>query len=78
MESIHLALGFGRKALKLRPEDIPALIRKARRFLEAADRDIRAEDYTSAPSRMYYAMFHGAQAILLAKGFRFSSHIIRV
>ncbi len=49
-------------------------IRKARQFLESAKllRDVR--DYDSSASRLYYAMFYCAEALLFSKGLTFSSH----
>ena len=47
---------------------------KARRYLDSADLLRRSEDFDSAILRLYYAMFYGAEALLLAKGKNFSSH----
>lgn len=55
-------------------EEIQALLDKARRYVRSAEL-LRADgDYNSAVSRLYYAMFYGAEAILLSKGLTFSSH----
>jgi uncharacterized protein (UPF0332 family) len=55
-------------------EEIQALLDKARRYVRSAEL-LRADgDYNSAISRLYYAMFYGAEALLLHKGLTFSSH----
>jgi uncharacterized protein (UPF0332 family) len=55
-------------------KEIQALLDKARRYVRSAEL-LRADgDYNSAVSRLYYAMFYGAEAILLSKGLTFSSH----
>lgn len=55
-------------------EEIQALLDKARCYVRSAEL-LRADgDYNSAVSRLYYAMFYGAEAILLSKGLTFSSH----
>lgn len=47
-------------------EDIRALLEKAERYLRSAKLLENAGDYDSAASRSYYAMFYGAEALLLS------------
>jgi uncharacterized protein (UPF0332 family) len=61
-----------KKASPLKPSDL--LIAKAKRFIKSAEILAEAEDYDSAVSRLYYAMFHTAQALLETLGQTFSSH----
>jgi len=51
-----------------------ALLTKAERFIASAVLLIENDDYDSAVSRLYYAMFFCAEALLLRKGLTFSSH----
>lgn len=60
------------KANPLKPSDL--LIAKAKRFIKSAEVLAETGDYDSAISRLYYAMFHTAQALLDAMGYTFSSH----
>jgi len=53
---------------------VEALVEKARRSLEAAERLLRDGDPDFATSRAYYAMFYLAEAMLLVEGQRFSKH----
>ncbi len=54
--------------------EIQALLAKARESLEAA-KVLAQNGYEDfAASRAYYAMFYAAEALLLEKGFSFSSH----
>jgi len=55
-------------------EEIQAMLIKAWRYLASADLLRRHGDFDSATSRLYYAMFYGAEALLLAGGKTFSSH----
>lgn len=55
-------------------EEIQALIGKAKRYLRSAEILRAEEDYDSAASRLYYAMFYCAEALLLSKGFTYTSH----
>ncbi len=49
-------------------------LQKAERFIQSA-RLLAAEgDFDSAASRLYYAMFYTAQALLESRGLSFSSH----
>lgn len=55
-------------------EEVRSLVDKARRYLRSAE-VLRSEgDHDSACSRLYYAMFYCAEAILFAKSLSFSSH----
>jgi uncharacterized protein (UPF0332 family) len=54
--------------------EIEALLRKSRRSLESAKRQISDSDYDFAVSRVYYAMFYAAQAVLLTKNAMTSKH----
>jgi len=54
--------------------EFQAAVQKARRFLESAKLLKDARDYDSAASRLYYAMFYCAEALLFSKGLTFSSH----
>lgn len=60
------------KASPLKPSDL--LITKAKRFIKSAEILAETGDYDSAISRLYYAMFHTAQALLEITGQTFSSH----
>lgn len=51
-----------------------ALLHKARRSVESARMSVKHGDYDFGASRAYYAMFYVAEALLLGKGLRFSSH----
>jgi uncharacterized protein (UPF0332 family) len=50
------------------------MLEKARRYVKSAEVLRREDDYDSAVSRLYYAMFYCAEALLLARGQSFSSH----
>lgn len=54
--------------------EIKSLLERADRYLQSAKLLIEAQDYESAVSRTYYAMFYSAQATLLTKGLSASSH----
>jgi uncharacterized protein (UPF0332 family) len=58
----------------MRPGDVPELIRKSRRFLDLAEHLIGIGEFDSAVSRIYYAMFYCAEALLLARGRVYSRH----
>lgn len=53
---------------------IEALFEKAERYIRSAQILAADGDFDSAASRLYYAMFYIAEALLEAKGFSFSSH----
>jgi|UniRef100_A0A7V6DP63 uncharacterized protein (UPF0332 family) len=55
-------------------EEISLMLAKARRYLASAETLRREQDFDSAMSRLYYAMFYAAEALLLAQGHTFSSH----
>ncbi len=54
--------------------EIEALIAKAERFIKSARTLKEIGDLESAVSRLYYAMFFCAEALLLTKGLSFSRH----
>jgi uncharacterized protein (UPF0332 family) len=54
--------------------ELQAALHKARRFLQSAKLLKDTGDYDSAASRLYYAMFYCAEALLLCKGMSFKSH----
>lgn len=51
-----------------------ALIKKANRYIKSAQLLLEDGDFESAVSRVYYAMFYCAEAVLLTKNLSFSSH----
>ena len=51
-----------------------ALLEKAHRYQQSAHLLLSAGDYDSAASRLYYAMFYCAEALLLSKDLRYTSH----
>jgi uncharacterized protein (UPF0332 family) len=51
-----------------------ALLEKAERYIHSAEVLAAEQDYDSAASRLYYAMFYVAQALLESQGQSFSSH----
>lgn len=55
-------------------KEIEDLTEKAKRFLRSAEVLLIDGDYDSCVSRCYYAMFFLAEAILLTKGLKASSH----
>jgi uncharacterized protein (UPF0332 family) len=50
------------------------LLQKAERYIRSAQLLAVDGDFDSAASRLYYAMFYIAEALLEAKGLTFSSH----
>jgi uncharacterized protein (UPF0332 family) len=54
--------------------EISNLIKRSRRYLRSAKLLIEDEDYASAISRAYYAVFYLGEALLLSKGLTYSSH----
>jgi len=54
--------------------EIQALLRKAERSLRASKILIDSKDYDFSISRVYYAMFYCAEALLLTKDLKFSKH----
>lgn len=55
-------------------EEVAGLLAKARRSVKADERLLRDGDYDFAVSRAYYAMFYVAQAMLLTRNVRRSTH----
>jgi len=55
-------------------EELEGMLRKARRYVESAEALRLCGDLDSAVSRLYYAMFYCAEALLRARGHSFSSH----
>lgn len=55
-------------------KEIESLLQRAKKYLKSAEVLIKEKDYESAASRIYYAMFFSAQALLLTKDLSFSSH----
>jgi len=55
-------------------EEIKGMLDKAWRYLDSAELLRCNGDFDSAVSRLYYAMFYGAEVLLLVKGKTFSSH----
>lgn len=55
-------------------DEIKAFFEKANKFLRSARLLIDNEDYDSAVSRIYYAMFYSVEAILIKENFRPKSH----
>lgn len=50
------------------------LLEKAQRSIDAAERLLKEGDTDFAASRIYYAYFHVAQALLLTRRLQFSRH----
>ena len=55
-------------------KEIKALILKAERSLRAGQNLFSQGDYDFAISRAYYVMFYCAEALLLTKNLKFSTH----
>ena len=55
-------------------DQIESLVEKSDRYLHSAALLREAEDFDSAASRLYYAMFYCAEALLLTKELSFSKH----
>lgn len=55
-------------------KEVMDLVSKAAKFLKTAEVALTVGDYDSCASRCYYAMFFLAEAALLTKGLRASSH----
>ncbi|MBF0239929.1 MAG: HEPN domain-containing protein [SAR324 cluster bacterium] len=54
--------------------EINLFIAKAERYLQSAELLLNNGDYDSSVSRVYYAMFHLANGLLLTKGITASTH----
>ncbi len=57
-----------------RNEELRAMLAKAHRYIASAETLCQQGDYDSAISRLYYAMFYAAEALLFFHGLSFSSH----
>lgn len=55
-------------------EEISGFVKKAEKFLDTAAHALASGDYDSCVSRCYYAMFFVAEAALLTKDLKASSH----
>ena len=55
-------------------EVIKAMLSKAAEKLKTARIDFDNDRYDDSVSRAYYAVYHAISAVLLSKGFHFSSH----
>lgn len=55
-------------------DELRAMLDKAKRYTVSAESLRTQGDLDSAMSRIYYAMFYCAEALLLAKGYTYSSH----
>lgn len=55
-------------------DEIKALLSKAEQFIRSAQLLRHHGDFASAASRLYYAMFYCAEALLLTKGLSYSRH----
>jgi len=55
-------------------DELQMMLEKTRRYIKSAAVLQLEGDYDPAISRLYYAMFYCAEALLLAKGHSFSSH----
>jgi uncharacterized protein (UPF0332 family) len=55
-------------------DEIKSLLKKAKDSIEAAGILLERRYYGFAASRVYYAMFYIAEALLLEKGLTFSTH----
>jgi len=54
--------------------EVSAMLAKSRRYLTSAELLRQHGDFDSAVSRLYYAMFYGAEALLLLMGKTYTSH----
>ena len=55
-------------------KEVETAMGRADRAIKSADVLLRDGDFEGSVSRAYYAMFYGAEALLLTKGLKFSSH----
>jgi uncharacterized protein (UPF0332 family) len=55
-------------------DELRRMLEKAENKLKTARIDFDSGQYDDSVSRAYYAIFHALSAVLLAKGFAFSSH----
>jgi uncharacterized protein (UPF0332 family) len=56
------------------PDELRMMLEQTRRYIKSAALLQLEGDHDSAVSRLYYAMFYCAEALLLARGHSFSSH----
>lgn len=54
--------------------EIKTLMERAKRYIKSAGILLKDGDFDSSVSRSYYAMFYAAEAVLLTKNLKFSSH----
>ena len=54
--------------------EINDLVQRAERYIASAEILINEGDFESSISRVYYAMFYCAEAVLLTKNLTYSSH----
>ncbi|ODS42053.1 MAG: hypothetical protein MSIBF_01520 [Candidatus Altiarchaeales archaeon IMC4] len=54
--------------------EVKELIKRANKYVESAELLLNSGDFDSSISRAYYAMFFAAEALLLTKELKFSSH----
>lgn len=55
-------------------KEVESLMQRAERAITSAELLLNDGDFDSSASRSYYAMFYAAEALLLTKGLKFSSH----
>jgi len=55
-------------------KEVESLLERSRKYLKSAKVLLNEGDFESSVSRVYYAMFFSAEALLLDKGLSFSSH----
>lgn len=55
-------------------EIIDVLLKKSQKYLQSAAVLFELEDYDSCASRVYFAMFYAAQAMLVSNGFSSSTN----
>lgn len=53
---------------------IKEMLNKSRKKLKTALTNLEHEEYDDSVSRSYYGVFHAISAVLLSKGFHFSTH----
>jgi len=55
-------------------KEVEWLLKRAERYLRSAELLLKEGDYESTVSRVYYAMFYSAEALMLTCDLTFSSH----
>ncbi len=55
-------------------KEAESLMDRAEKYINSASLLIENEDFDSAASRAYYAMFYSTEALLMTKDLKFSSH----